>query len=371
MLQKSQNTKHLFFALATVWAIFAPWLFILSITGVFKLPFGIIQHGQSMLFGFTSALITGYLAGKRTLAEVIWLAGLWMITRIIEVFTDFHFTVQILYLIYGCHLAVIVAPKFISAKKIRNRLISPTLAVIACFPVFVWIDNLYPIDRTKAYIIFVQVLTLLMFFMAGRMITPLLVRANAANGRKTKHRVQPHIESCVFTLVFISIIILIADLVFKQSITRAFLSVSYLLIAAFIFIRLYRWHPTSLSFKDAHLWSLLTGYSWLAVAQVILAVTSFEQTNSIPSLHIVTVGALGIFSSTIITLSVSKKFNVKFKYYYLYATFMSFAVLTRYFASIYPSVRDILLFASVLFWSLAFLLVLKIIIGVRSKRRLT
>ncbi len=362
MLNKAYNCKILFFALASTWAALAPWLFVLSINGIIHLPYGVVQHGQSMLFGFTSALITGYLAGKRPAKEIAWLVSVWLMTRIIEVFTDFQTVTAILYLVYGVHLAAVVTPKFFSAKKIINRLISPILGVISCFPIVFILVTLVPVNRYAAYSIFIQVLTLLMFFMAGRMITPLLSRANGKNGLSTPHRVQPSIEHGVFAAGFISILLILFNSFFQNTLSQVALTCGYIAISLFIIIRIFRWRPWNVSRNEAPLWSLFFGYTWLAVAQLFLAFSYDSVINFIPSLHIITIAVLGLFSSTIMTISVSKKANLPASVYFLYALCISGAAISRYLASIYSHEQSMLLFISLVLWSITFLLVLKAVL---------
>ncbi len=64
-LAQKVDTKKVFFALAALWASLAPMLFVLSLFAFINLNFTLVEHGRGMLFGLTSALITGYLAGKR------------------------------------------------------------------------------------------------------------------------------------------------------------------------------------------------------------------------------------------------------------------------------------------------------------------
>jgi uncharacterized protein involved in response to NO len=358
LLQRIE-TKRLFFILASVLATVGPLLFLISYFWMGNLSYSISDHGRGMLFGFTSALITGYLAGKRSRLEVVWLVLLWVATRFSELFHTDDDSYLFMYALFGGHLAYIVAPKFLPAKKLRNKLMAPTLAIIALFPaiLFAVSSNHFSVHQLTS--IFTQLLTLLMFFMAGRMIPPLLVRANKYNGKTTEHRVQPLIEAVVMILILVSIALKLINSILPMNFAPILMSVFHALIATFILIRIIRWKPLLINTHGGFIWGLIAGYTWLAIAQGFIAYDVINEAVSVASLHIVTVGALGILSSTIMTYSVNKSqqtTNSASKIFW-YIGLLSCSVLARYLANLYPEKYLLLLFSSALTWSVTFFLV--------------
>ncbi len=345
--------------MAAFWAAVGPVVFLLSYFSILELRLSVIDHGRSMLFGFTSALITGYLAGKRPKIEVFWLSFLWIMTRIGEVFYSEEDVFIWLYVLYGVHLALIVAPKFLSAKKLRNWSMSPTLASIGLFPVVVLVITINQNNHHQAFFIFTQLLTLLMFFMAGRMITPLLVRANKDKGIYTQQRVQPFIEAAVMGFIFLSIAIKFLSWWLADMDMTVLLTVVHLIVALLVIIRIIRWNPCYLTKQDGVIWGLLAGYAWLAMAQMIIAKEILNEQVSITSLHMVTIAGLGILSSTIMSYSIQKNIKATAWLLPIYGVIglLSFAAIARYLATVFVEYYQSLLFLSAVLWSLNFMMV--------------
>ncbi|WP_196140914.1 NnrS family protein [Aliikangiella sp. G2MR2-5] len=365
LISKQVNTKRPFYFLASLWAVICPVIFLLSFFANLGFSIDVVEHGRGMLFGFTSALITGYLAGPRRVLEVIWLVGLWSVTRLVELFSAEHELSLWMYGVYGCHVAFIIAPKFISAKKLRNKLMSPTLAILIGFPVLLVIFNSTSIYQADFVFIFSQLLTMLMFFMGGRIISPMIVKASMKNNYRIPHRVQPNIEGATIALIIFSVVLRALNLDWLAPYNRYLLSGTHAAIALLIVTRIWRWTPTSLSKRNGAIWALLTGYLWMALAQLTLGVNVLQEQVDISSLHLISVGALGLMSSSIMTLAVSKQRQTSTEIYFSFLILISGAVILRYIASWLPDYYRLLLSISVVFWCTTYLLVLKEVLAMK------
>lgn len=141
--------QQVLFPIAAVFAAVAPWLLLVSLSGKFGLIVDVPTHARGMLFGFVGALMAGYLVGKQR----------------------------------------------------RNRLIAPLLVLISCFPLIYWLQSAFEFPVTVSFYGLILQIALLMFFMGGRSITPVLARAVAEHGQKLRHRVQPRLEGSVMVLM--------------------------------------------------------------------------------------------------------------------------------------------------------------------------
>ncbi|SHE97176.1 Uncharacterized protein involved in response to NO [Microbulbifer donghaiensis] len=345
-------TQRLFFVSATVLAIIAPWLLLLTLTGQLGLQFTIAAHSKSMLFGFVGALIAGYLAGKQRLASLLLLYGLWLSGRILEVFATDELATGLAYSAFGILLALLVAPKFKAAKKWRNRTMMPLIALIGCFPLARETLPLMTDTFEFSNISFVLMISTLMYFMGGRLITPSLTRAFAESGLPIVHRVQPQLEAATLALLFAAIC---ASLF---SAPTGWIASPAIAAALLILFRLYRWNLSKLGSSYSSLWAFVAGYIWLALG--ILAV-SFALVLGHPlqsGIHIITIGALGTLSSTVILRFCVANTDSSRHWYYSSILLLAGATAIRYSVNLLPENATGLLFTSACLWSLNFAVIL-------------
>ncbi len=353
---KFQNQKLsaqlAFFSAAAILAAVGPWLLIWSFSGNSILHFDVHTHAKSMMFGFVGALIAGYLVGKQPVRILVLLLGLWLAGRLAEVFSNDLILIHSLYSAYGLLLAILVAPKFRAAKKWRNLTMTPLIAAIGSFPFASWLLDISSIKINLSLHSLVLMISMLMFFMGGRFITPALARALTDKGLIASQRVQPFIEGTILVLLSMAVI-----LSFLPS-SKQWVSFLCGSAAVFIFIRLYRWKIFKLGWKNADIWGLVAGYVWLATGLLVFSLSLVTTLPIQSSLHIITVGALGTLSSNII-LRLSLKRNVASPLvYYFPIILISSATLGRYAINMMHEHSFWLLIFSALAWSMCFIVVL-------------
>ncbi len=350
------NAQRVFFPMAALFAAIAPWLLLVALPAHPEPAIVIQTHAQGMLFGYVSALIAGYLLGKQQLLYLMALATLWLAGRVAEICCSHTMIIHILYAGFGLALAVQVVPKFWVAKKWRNRVIGPLIAVITCFPIVYWLLSIVDMPRTSSLYSLILFIALLMFFMGGRFITPALTRAFAESGQHVPHRVQPKIEGSAMTLL------MTAGVLLALGAPKAWVALLTGAASVLVLVRLYRWTPFVLGGRFAGIWALCVGYLWLGLG---LSMFSASMVGGLPvaaSLHIITVGALGTLSSTIMLTLSSKRSAPPGGTYYATVILLTSATACRFLADLIPVHRQVFLNFSATVWSINFILVAFVIL---------
>ena len=305
-----------------------------------------------MLFGFVSALIAGYLLGNVRKHYLISVFSLWLCGRVVEVFSTNVMLINLSYSAFGLIIAFNIAPKFLVAKKWRNRVMAPLIATIGCFPLVSWVleNSTYSVDLYPHN--FVLLISLLMFFMGGRLITPAATRAFADMGIKIPHRVQPKIEAATIVLL------LLACLLSVSVSLRQYAGVLSGFAAVLILLRLYRWGIHRLKHRFMDIWALAVGYAWLGLGLLIFSLSLIVNQPVASSLHIITIGGVGTLSTSVILRTMAKHKQAAKAIYIACIILISIAVLCRFSIHILPSWWLVLINITALCWSINYLIVL-------------
>ncbi len=353
-MQQKLFLQPLFFISACILAIVGPLLFLFSLTGfISTISISPQTHATSMLFGFISALITGYLGGKQkqNLAYIIF--SVWLIGRLSEIFLGEHWLTYCFYLAYGLVIIRVIAPKFKNAKKWRNRSIMPLLWLIASFPLVLLFLSFNVNVFHFSWLSFISLIASLMFFMGGRYLSPAIHRALSIQGNNTSIKVQAKLEGAVIILLFST---------FFLSLWRELEYLSGILlmaISALIIIRLFRWQIYHLKRYHADVWSMVIGYSWLALGLASLGFSIMTHTSLIYGVHSITIGALGSLSSSIILKTTVNRNTPENKIYYISTILIALATIARLSAANLGELMMPALLFSALLWAFNFTFILK------------
>lgn len=342
--------QQVFFPAAALFAAVAPWLLLLApVAGMTPLV-DVSTHARSMLIGYVGALIAGYLGGKLPAGQLALLFALWLLGRLAEVGSASPVVTNCLYVGFGAWLATLVVPRFRGAKKWRNRAIGPLIALICFFPVFVWMHQIAGGSMRTSLYSLLLLITLLMFFMGGRFITPVLARAYADAGMKIPQRVQPRLEAVVMLLLAG------ASLLNVLTAGSAWTALPAGLAALLLLLRLYRWKLFSLP-QRADIRALGCGYLWLGVGLLVFSVAFAGGPSSTVSLHLITIGALGTLSSCVMLKQSGRAVAPPMPVYSAVTLLLFVAAVARFLVETYPQYRPALLAISGVAWSTNFLLV--------------
>jgi len=254
-------------------------------------------HAHEMLFGFALAVVAGFLVRRTGPARVGALAGLWLLARITWLAIPGTLPAACANGAFAALVAVLAAPGLLrGAKKPRNRAFPLALiALCAAEGAFQYAAVIHDsLLQRRVAIETVLLLAVMMAFMGGRIIAPAAAGHLQRRGRLLRARVQPRLEALL-------LLALAAALVTLPVPGLSPVAGSLLVLAGTVAaVRLARWRPW-LWAERRDLLALATGYAWLAagLAATGLAVTLDAAGVELITLHLITVGALGT-----ITLSV-------------------------------------------------------------------
>ncbi|SFU51611.1 NnrS family protein [Halomonas korlensis] len=250
-------------------------------------------HGRELLFGFALAVMAGYLLGPLPSRRLALLGGLWLVGRLGGLAGYPAWPALLADAAFALLLAAWVVPRFLAAKKWRNRLLSPLLGLLCLLAVASLAARLaFPALLTPLLHQGVLWLLLLMAFMGGRVIAPAVNGHLMARDRVAGAGVQPRIEAVLIVLLGAAGLLAISSALWPVA------SALLALAGAVILVRLWRWSPWTLRDR-ADLLGLLLGYAWLGVGAWLMAWDLLAGVAPAGRLHAITVGALGTLASGI------------------------------------------------------------------------
>jgi uncharacterized protein involved in response to NO len=251
-------------------------------------------HGRELLFGFAMAVMAGYLLGPLPPRRLALLAGLWLVGRLGGLSGYPAWPLLLADATFALLLAIQVVPRFMAAKKWRNRMLSPLLGLICLLAVASLVaHSAFPNLLSSLLHQGVFWLLLLMTFMGGRVIAPAVNGHLMARDRVAGAGVQPRIEAILIGLLGATGLLAIWPMSWPLD------GVMLALAGVVILVRLWRWSPWTLQGRP-DLLALLLGYAWLGVGALLVAGDLLMGSPLAGRLHAVTVGALGTLASGII-----------------------------------------------------------------------
>lgn len=300
--RKPKNqTFWLFFPAASLLAALAVPLSVWAVWSGTGWPAGLLGtgHGHELIFGFALAVIAGYTLGPQPASVVYPLFGLWLAARLSWFFWPDSLLAQALSPAFTLLLAWHVVPRFNAAKKWRNKMVGPLILVLCLLAALFGLAEAFgPFDTTwlpghlQLMHSAIAGLLLLMTFMGGRVIAPAVAGTLEKKGVPLEARVQPRIEG--------ALIVTLGCTVFLTAFPAANPVAGSLLVVAsgLITLRTLRW-KLWLCPERPDLLVLGVGYVWLAVGALLTGVALLLGKTPAPALHVITIGALGVLSSSI------------------------------------------------------------------------
>jgi uncharacterized protein involved in response to NO len=260
-------------------------------------------HAHAMLYGFAGALIGGFVltasghwTGMPTttpltlaLATLLWLASRLALLLAAPLILGAAFDVMFLLVI-----AALVARVVLLSNNRRNFFLVAILLGYAALDVwfYVAVARADFEQVTRALLVCVDLLTLLMLAIGGRVI-PFFT------GRK-----MPPLKMTQFPALNIAVnagaaVVLLLDLAGVNGILRG---ACLLILAVLTFLRLLGWRGWR-TLREPMLWVLHLGYLWLVIGLILrgLGLAGIWNQPEIETLHGITVGALGTLSLGMMT----------------------------------------------------------------------
>ncbi|MDZ7736161.1 MAG: NnrS family protein [Gammaproteobacteria bacterium] len=353
--------QRLFFPAAAIHAALILPLSIAVMTSTLSWPAGLAGgHGYEMLFGFALALVVGYLLGPQPKARLYGVFLLWLAARISYLADPGGVFAGLANMLFALAAAWLIAPKLLAAKKWRNRVISPLVTCLFLLPILYIITTHKPLFHTATLLhIGIVLLSLLMAFMGGRILSAAAAGEFYRRGDNLEARVQPRLEAA-FIILLIAAAVLIA---FRPAAIPAGLC----LIAAGLVTatRLARWRLWRCR-QRPDLIALGAGYGWLATGMLFMGVTLITGTGFSHAMHVITIGALGTLSISIAARVHLQSIKAALERQYIFTTatiLIALATLSRLLTIAWPASALALIGIAALAWSLAYLLLLKVLLS--------
>lgn len=372
---KPFHSFWLFFPAAAVWATVAVPLSIHAVLSGSGWPPGLLGagHGHELIFGFALALVAGYTLGPQPWRVLAPLFLIWLAARLCWVLAPDNLASQLLSPAFALLLARYVVPRFQAAKKWRNKVAGPLILALCLLSVVFWMAANAPISQglpllgtRRVMVAAILGLLLLMTFMGGRIIAPAVAGTLEKRGISLEARVQPRIEGALLVLLPVTMILTFIPL--ADPVTGLLLMLS----AVLILIRTARWKLWH-CINRPDLLVLALGYLWLAAGASLTGVRLLQETNPLPALHVITIGALGTLSvSVMLRLAWQRARRIFPPTWQVLsiATLILVAVLARLQAGTAPFAHPGVLWLSAFCWSAAYSLVaIQLVILFRSSQR--
>jgi uncharacterized protein involved in response to NO len=283
-----------FYLLASVFAALSIGLWGLQSTGWLPVPYlqGPLWHAHEMLFGFTLAVVVGFLftAGRNwtnrptpTGWRLAALALLWVAGRVL-VLTPFGWTAALVTSAFPLAAAIALAIPFYAARSKRNYFFVGLLLLLSLATLVVHLGQLgvLTLPAWAGIQVALDAVLFILCVMGGRVI-PMFTN-NGVPGASARR--VPWLEKAALATV---LALLAADLL--QLPAGVMAGVAALAAAAHL-ARWSLWQPWK-TLRAPMVWVLHVAYLWIPVHLALRALAALGWMSSSPATHALTVGAVG------------------------------------------------------------------------------
>ena len=359
-----------FFILAAISSLFYMTIWTLFYT--FKLPLDFenisptMWHAYEMLFGYTMAVIAGFLLtvekywlGKNidSKSTLLTLVILWTAARVsifLRLITNIPYEIgAILDCLFMIVLTIRVAYPIIGARAWDKMGLVAHIAIIAAANIVFYL-GLSGIISNGQYLGVYSALYLVIsiILLMGRRMIPIFIR----NGLEFKFEPKNWRVIDILSLVFF-VLFFIYDLFFTSPITVSIISG---ILAIIYSIRLFGWYSNKIWSKPL-LWVLFVAYSWIAVGFTLKFLSLYFNILGFLPLHSFTYGGIGImtigFMSRVILGHTGRNvFEPPKILFWIFSILFAGAIVRVFFPLIDITRYQIWIGASQLLWILSFLI---------------
>jgi len=283
-----------FYLLASFFSAFSILLWTAQLSGYFTYAYlqGPVWHGHEMLFGYTTAIITGFLltavrvwtkepttSGMSLMA----LAVLWICGRVL-VLTPFAMTAAVVNAAFPISAAFAISIPLLRSQNTRNYFFIGLLVLmgILIFVVHLALQGYIKLPASMGLQLALDVVLFIMVVIGGRVI-PMFTNNGISGANAIRSALVEKFALGTVILLFV------ADLLqFPQT-----LVVMIGLTSAVAHgIRLILWKPWQ-TLKVPLVWILHAAYAWIVVHLLLRSLTALELLIAPYAIHALTVGAIG------------------------------------------------------------------------------
>lgn len=257
----------------------------------------IVWHAHEMLFGYTAAVIAGFLltavhnwTGQRTLSG--WplgaLACLWLAGRVAPWFAGIPpLMVAALDMAFLPALTLALFKPLWAGRNRVNRWFAALLLAMALANALVHAETLNWTTSTALPGIFMMLdlIVLLLIFVSGRVMPFFTEKAIAGATPKRYPLVERLSIALPVAMALLHMLQLPVEWVGSLALGTGLLQG----------VRWWGWHDRRV-WQVPILWVLYAGYAWLALGLVLLGLSEFGLLQHSPATHALTTGALGVFT---------------------------------------------------------------------------
>ncbi len=283
-----------FYLLASVFAASSILLWIGQYTG--HLPVAYLRtpawHGHEMLFGYTLAVVAGFLLTAvrnwtgiptPTGVALMSLAALWVAGRVL-VLTPYSTAAAIANVAFPVALAIGIGKAVVQSRNRRNYFFLALLMALALASLafhLAHLDLLHWPERESLQV-GLDVVLFIMAVISGRVI-PMFTNNGVPGAQATR---QPMVEKLALAGV---LVLLAVDLL---PVPALLVAVVALAVACAHAARLYLWRPWRTR-RTPLVWVLHVAYGWIVVYLVLRGLAELGLVGPLFAVHALTVGAIG------------------------------------------------------------------------------
>ncbi|MFA7386815.1 MAG: NnrS family protein [Thiohalobacteraceae bacterium] len=284
---------RIFFPAAALWALLAIPVWLAMRAGIVPQPAllpAALWHAEEMLFGYTLAVVAGYLLPPLTATPLAILAGLWLLARAAWFVPALSpLALAAVAAAFPIALVGFGLRRFGPVKRARNLvfaaiLIGLGLALLALLGA--GLQTRFVLG-SMALRLTLFLLVALIIVMGGRLIPAATIGALRERGRDIVIRVQPARESAAVCAV--AALSAAEALRWPQPVCGAFA----LVIAGVLIARMKDWHSFDV-WRLPQIWPLHLGYAWIAAGFALLGLARLGLFPiESEALHALAVGGIG------------------------------------------------------------------------------
>jgi uncharacterized protein involved in response to NO len=253
---------------------------------------GPLWHGHEMLFGYTMAVVAGFLltavrawTGEPTAVGVplMALAGLWVAGRVL-VLTPLSLLAAIVNAAFPLALAVAIAIPLLRARNVRNYFFVGLLMVMSVLvaALHLGLQGRFELPPRLGLQLGLDVMLFIMAVMGGRVI-PMFTNNGVPGAGAARHPLVEKLALASLLLLFV------VDLLQLQS---GIVAAAALAAAIAHSVRLLLWRSWR-TLAVPLVWILHSAYAWIVVYLVLRALSGFGWLGGSYAVHALTVGAIG------------------------------------------------------------------------------
>lgn len=258
----------------------------------FLLDNSMLWHAHEMLYGYTIAIIAGFLltavanwtgSAPARQAHLFALCLIWISGRIVVNF-DMGLPNWLIYIVACAFIPSIAITLSIPLLKSWNKRNFVFLAILSCLSALQ--ISFFILESKSALYVAIMMVMIMISLIGGRIIPAFTVAALRQRGEKLFQTPQPKLD----VAALLSLIVTAICLVFApQSI---FLSAAAFISAIIHIIRLSRYHSLK-ALIDPMLWILHAGFVWLIIGLGLLGLSGLGVLPVYLVIHAFTAGAIG------------------------------------------------------------------------------